>query len=128
MSNNISKSFQKHEVLKNITLNIADGESIAIIGQSGVGKSVLLKHINGLLKPDSGKVIVDNLNINALSFVKKQTIRKKINNFTIIVHPPLKIYQNNKTDTESMLEIHKIIEKWITANPTQWFWQHNRFG
>ena len=63
-----------------------------------------------------------------LKLIPLQTIRKKINNFTIIVHPPLKIYQNNKTDTESMLEIHKIIEKWIKANPTQWFWQHNRFG
>jgi len=57
--NEISKTFQNHKVLKNITLNIADGESIAIIGQSGVGKSVLLKHINGLIKPDKGQILID---------------------------------------------------------------------
>ena len=63
-----------------------------------------------------------------LKLIPIQTIRKKINNFTIIVHPPLSLFQNKQTDNESMLKIHKIIEKWITANPTQWFWQHNRFN
>ena len=76
--NNISKSFQKYEVLKNITLNIADGESIAIIGQSGVGKSVLLKHINGLLKPDNGSILIDEFNISNATFNNKQKIRKKM--------------------------------------------------
>ena len=76
--NNISKSFQKYEVLKNITLNIADGESIAIIGQSGVGKSVLLKHINGLLKPDHGSILIDEFNISNATFNNKQKIRKKM--------------------------------------------------
>ena len=63
-----------------------------------------------------------------LKLIPLQTIREKINNFTIIVHPPLSLFQNKQTDVESMLEIHKIIEEWITANPTQWFWQHNRFN
>ena len=63
-----------------------------------------------------------------LRLIPIQTIRKKINNFTIIFHPPLSLFQTKQTDIESMVEIHKIVEKWITANPTQWFWQHNRFS
>ena len=68
----------EHEVLKNITLNIADGESIAIIGQSGVGKSVLLKHINGLLKPDHGSILIDEFNISNATFNNKQKIRSEL--------------------------------------------------
>ena len=73
---NISKSFSSYEVLKDISIDIDLGDRVAIIGQSGVGKSVLLKHMNGLLKPDSGKVIVDNFDFNTLSYNKKQSIRK----------------------------------------------------
>ena len=63
-----------------------------------------------------------------LKLIPIQTIRRKINNFTIIIHPPFYLFQNKQTDIESMLEIHKIIEHWIDSNPTQWFWQHNRFN
>ncbi len=63
-----------------------------------------------------------------LNLVPIQTIRKKINNFSIIIHPPFNPFQKNQTDIDSMLEIHKIIEQWIKTNPMQWFWQHNRFN
>ena len=75
---NISKTFSHKNIFKDLSLQIFKGESIAIIGQSGVGKSVLLKHINGLLSPDSGQVLIDKQNINKLSFSKKQDIRKKM--------------------------------------------------
>ena len=74
----ISKTFLQKNILKDLSLQIAKGDSVAIIGQSGVGKSVLLKHINGLLSPDSGQVLIDKQNINKLSFSKKQDIRKKM--------------------------------------------------
>ena len=75
----INKSFLgKDSILKDISFNINKGDSIAIIGQSGVGKSVLLKHINGLLKPDSGKVMVDNILINNLRYKDLQNVRKKM--------------------------------------------------
>jgi len=74
----ISKSFSEKNIFKDLSLNISKGDSVAIIGQSGVGKSVLLKHINGLLSPDSGQVLIDKQNINKLSFSKKQDIRKKM--------------------------------------------------
>ena len=75
----INKSFLgKNPILKDISFNINKGDSVTIIGQSGVGKSVLLKHINGLLKPDSGKVMVDNILINNLRYKDLQKVRKKM--------------------------------------------------
>ena len=74
----IFKQFSNKVILDQINLNIYDGDCIAIIGQSGVGKSVLLKHINGLLKPDAGEVLIDNININKLSFFDRQKYLKKM--------------------------------------------------
>tara|TARA_X000001036_G_scaffold432181_1_gene467672 strand:+ start:417 stop:1145 length:729 start_codon:yes stop_codon:yes gene_type:complete len=74
----INKSFSGKNILNNISFNILNGDSIAIIGQSGTGKSVLLKHLNGLLKPDSGTVSVDNIIINKVSYSELQNIRKKM--------------------------------------------------
>tara|TARA_Y100000590_G_scaffold399474_1_gene482780 strand:- start:4990 stop:5721 length:732 start_codon:yes stop_codon:yes gene_type:complete len=75
---NISKSFSNKVILNNISFNIKAGQSVAIIGQSGVGKSVLLKHFNGLLKPDSGKIEINHKIVNKLSFADLQNIRKKM--------------------------------------------------
>ena len=54
------KSFDKNVVLKNINFQLHEGESLAIIGASGSGKSVLLKHIIGLLSPDKGSIEINN--------------------------------------------------------------------
>ncbi len=61
---NVWKSFEGNEVLRNLSLKIGKGETIAIVGSSGCGKTVLLKHILGLLEPDKGKILVDGVNIN----------------------------------------------------------------
>ena len=74
----INKTFSNKNILNNISFDISNGDSIAIIGQSGTGKSVLLKHLNGLLTPDSGHVSVDNVLINNVSYNELQTIRKKM--------------------------------------------------
>ena len=74
---NISKSFNEKIILDNISFSIKEGENIAIIGQSGVGKSVLLKSIIGLLVPDSGEILIDEQNINQISFRKLQSLRSK---------------------------------------------------
>jgi phospholipid/cholesterol/gamma-HCH transport system ATP-binding protein len=60
---NLTKSFGENPVLRGINLRINDGETIAVIGQSGCGKSVLLKHIIGLMKPDKGEVLLDGVNM-----------------------------------------------------------------
>jgi len=76
---NISKSFTKErKILNNISFEINRGDVLAIIGQSGTGKSVLLKHMNGLLFPDVGEIDVDGSIINKLSFEKLQLVRKNM--------------------------------------------------
>ena len=75
---NISKSFSSKKILDNISFNIKKGQSVAIIGQSGAGKSVLLKHFNGLVIPDVGEIKSNNETINKLSFSRLQKIRKRM--------------------------------------------------
>ena len=79
---NISKSFldqnSNKEVLKDINITIKKGDCVAIIGKSGIGKSVLLKHIIGLVKPDSGNVLIDGIDINSIRFKDLQKIRSSI--------------------------------------------------
>jgi len=58
------KSFNGKPVLKGVNLTVRDGETLVIIGRSGCGKSVLLKHIIGLLQPDRGQVIVDGFEVS----------------------------------------------------------------
>ncbi|MBU1086654.1 MAG: ABC transporter ATP-binding protein [Candidatus Omnitrophica bacterium] len=62
----LCKNFEGQEVLKGLDLQVNQGETLVIIGRSGCGKSVLLKHIIGILNPDSGQVQVDNQHVAAL--------------------------------------------------------------
>ncbi len=55
------KSFGDKEVLRGITLDVEEGTTFVVLGASGSGKTVLLKHVIGLLKPDRGSVVVDYL-------------------------------------------------------------------
>ena len=59
----LSHSFGSTEVLKNISLNVAEGEILAVMGSSGGGKTTLLRCISGLIRPTSGEVIVDGVNV-----------------------------------------------------------------
>jgi len=63
--------------LSNVNVNINDGEFVALIGHTGSGKSTLIQHMNGLLKPNKGKIFVDGVDITA-SGVKLTDIRKKV--------------------------------------------------
>jgi phospholipid/cholesterol/gamma-HCH transport system ATP-binding protein len=73
----LSKSFGNQRVLDGVDLSIESGESAVIIGSSGGGKSVLLKHIIGLMTPDSGEVLIDGLNIVGLSERELMKVRTK---------------------------------------------------
>ena len=64
---NLSKSFNKNIVLKNINFQLLEGESLAIIGASGSGKSVLLKNIIGILQPDKGSIVINDTEMVNLS-------------------------------------------------------------
>lgn len=74
---NLYKSFKNKKVMQGVNLTITKGETIAIIGRSGCGKSVLLKHIVGLLEPDSGYVKVEGKTIKDLDKKALYEIRKK---------------------------------------------------
>src|SRR5881409_1920194 len=75
---NISKRFLSNVVLDGVSLDVQDGETVALLGPSGVGKSVTLKMINGLLKPDSGDVIVDGLHVPKLKRHELAQLRSRI--------------------------------------------------
>ncbi len=75
---NVTKSFNGRTVLNGLSLTVNKGETKVIIGRSGCGKSVLLKHIVGLLMPDSGKVSVSGNDIRLLSEKEMNSVRMKI--------------------------------------------------
>jgi phospholipid/cholesterol/gamma-HCH transport system ATP-binding protein len=76
--NNLQKSFGKQEVLKNITLNLFNGENLVVLGKSGSGKSVLIKCIVGLLKSDAGTINVFGKSVSSLDKNELGELRKKI--------------------------------------------------
>jgi phospholipid/cholesterol/gamma-HCH transport system ATP-binding protein len=75
---NLSKSFGRLVVLNGVSLSIEEGQSIVIIGASGTGKSVLLKHIVGLLKPDEGEVWFDKHRIDTMPDRQLMEARQRI--------------------------------------------------
>ncbi|HOY73100.1 MAG TPA: ATP-binding cassette domain-containing protein, partial [Tenuifilaceae bacterium] len=75
---NLSKSFDGRMVIDNITATFEKGKTNMVIGQSGSGKTVLLKCIVGLLDVDEGEIYYNDIQFNALSFKKKKEIRQKI--------------------------------------------------
>ena len=74
----IYKSFEEQEVLKNISATFDNGKTNLIIGQSGAGKTVLLKCIVGLLTPDKGRVVYDNRDITTISNKDMLLLRREI--------------------------------------------------
>jgi len=75
---NLHKRLGRQHVLRGFDLDVTAGETLVVLGRSGGGKSVLLKHIIGLMKPTSGEVFVEGENITGLSERKLAAIRKKI--------------------------------------------------
>ncbi len=74
----VHKSFGPKRVLDGFTLDVPEGETMVIIGYSGTGKSVAIKHIVGLLEPDSGEVWVDGLNVPELPRRELYALRSRI--------------------------------------------------
>jgi phospholipid/cholesterol/gamma-HCH transport system ATP-binding protein len=72
------KAFGVKQVLRGLSLDVRRGETLVILGGSGSGKSVLLKHINGLLRPDAGRIIVDGEDITDLDEGALVPVRRKI--------------------------------------------------
>ena len=102
---NISKSFNGLKVLENISLSVSSGESIAIVGPSGVGKSTLLRIIAGLDEPDSGTVKVS---AKKISMVFQYSAL--LNSYTVSENIALALQKNGNIDTEKKVtEVLKLV-------------------
>ncbi len=75
---NIHKSFNAREVLRGVSLQVHKGDILAVIGGSGAGKSVLLKHIAGLMRPDRGTIAVDGMAVPALRGKELERYRARL--------------------------------------------------
>ncbi len=113
--NNLYKSFDDNKVLKGIDLQIDPGETIVIIGSSGCGKSVLLKHIVGLLTPDKGSVKVEGQILDELDRKKLYKLRKKFgflfqgsalfDSMTVEENVALPLVENKNSRSEKEIEV-----------------------
>jgi phospholipid/cholesterol/gamma-HCH transport system ATP-binding protein len=74
----LHKAFGKQVVLERVDFEVREGETVALLGPSGTGKSVLLKHIIGLIKPDRGTVIVDGKDVTTLRREELAELRSRI--------------------------------------------------
>ena len=74
----VSKRLGRKEVLRGLDLDVARGESLAIIGRSGTGKSVLLKHVVGLMRPDGGTVRVNGVDVASLEETELLSLREQM--------------------------------------------------
>jgi phospholipid/cholesterol/gamma-HCH transport system ATP-binding protein len=75
---NLHKRFDTHHVLRGVDLLVEEGETLALLGPSGTGKSVLIKHAMGLLTPDEGDVIVDGVSIRHASVKELRDVRRRM--------------------------------------------------
>src|ERR1043165_3498725 len=76
----LKKRIGREEILRGVELTVAKGETLVIIGRSGGGKSVLLKHLIGLMTPDAGEVWIDGENIIGLTERQLAAVRRKGDN------------------------------------------------
>ncbi len=74
----VSKSFDSKVVLKGFSLTVGEGDTVSLVGFSGAGKSVALKHIVGLIRPDSGTVKVDGQDVPSLSRAELYELRRRV--------------------------------------------------
>ena len=75
---NLTKSYGPKTILGDVSLDILKGESLVVLGRSGTGKSVLLRQLNGLEKPDSGSVIFDGVDIASLTERQLAPVRRRV--------------------------------------------------
>ena len=75
---NVQKSFDGHAVLKGVSLTIPNGKVLALIGASGCGKSVLLKHVAGLMTPDQGRILIDDQDIASSRGKPLRALRERL--------------------------------------------------
>jgi len=110
---NISKSFGPNVVLKNVNLRIRKGEFVFITGQSGAGKTTFLRLLFGDQKPDDGQILLDRINLNRISRLNLDLLRRRIGfvfqDFKLL--PAKTVSQNVALSLEVTAERPAIIRK-----------------
>lgn len=111
---NLHKSFGDKHVLSGVNIDVENGSTHCIIGKSGSGKSVLLKHIVGLLKPDKGEIYVDDKEIETLSYKELFEIRKSMgfvfqgaalfDSYNVYENIIIGLYEHGERDTKVLDE------------------------
>lgn len=104
----LSKSYGKLQVLRNIDLNIAEGETVAVVGPSGTGKSTLLRCLNLLEMPTEGTITIDGLSVNASHLTSKEiyAFRRK----STMIFQDFCLF-NNKTVLENITLAMRVVQK-----------------
>ncbi len=113
------KSFGSNEVLKDFNLTINCGENVVVLGRSGSGKSVLIKCIIGLIKPDKGKISVLNKNISTLNTSELDTLRAKVGFLfqsnalydSMTVRENLEFPLRRHWITDSKIEVNELVQE-----------------
>ncbi len=108
--NNLHKAFGAKKVLKGVSFEIPNGQTMCIIGKSGCGKSVLLKHIVGLLEPDKGSVKVDGMEVSNLNKKQLFNLRRKMgfvfqgaalfDSYTVFENVVIGLYEHGERDLQ----------------------------
>ncbi len=114
----LHKSFNGQQVLKGINLKIANKELIAVIGRSGGGKSVFLRHLIGILKPDKGRIIIEDVDITEIGSKELDSVRQK---FGVVfqggaLFDSITIYDNVAFPLREKLKLDKSKIKELVAN------------
>lgn len=109
---NLHKSFGQKQVLRGVNLTINDGETLCIIGKSGCGKSVMFKHIVGILQPDQGRIMVGDREVATMSQKELFDLRLRIgyvfqgaalfDSMTVWENVVLGLYEHGVRDTEQL--------------------------
>lgn len=112
---NVHKSFGSNHVLRGVNLEINEGETLVIIGRSGCGKSVLLKHILGLLDPDEGHIIVDGKDLSTVSAEEMDKLRLKLamlfqgaalfDSMNVLENVGFSLYQHTKLSEDAIQKV-----------------------
>ncbi|MCX2682531.1 amino acid ABC transporter ATP-binding protein [Campylobacter sp. MIT 21-1685] len=109
---NLTKCFNTQMVLNNINLTIQSGEVVAIIGPSGSGKSTLLRSINLLEIPDSGKIVIDDVELDVKQFTKKQLLQLRRKSAMVFQNFHLFINKNVVENvSEALISVQKLAKK-----------------
>ena len=111
---NLTKSFDGRKVLDGLNLTVQQGESLVIIGRSGCGKSVLLKHILGIMRPDSGEVLVNGKDVAKMDEKELNEIRSNFgmlfqgaalfDSLTVLENVGFRLFQNDKIPIEKIMK------------------------